>query len=79
MDQISNELQTCFSKVFPSLTPEQIQNANVDNVKEWDSLASATLLSLITETFAVDPDIEDYEHFTSFAGIRGYLERNVPA
>jgi len=79
MDRISTELQTCFSKVFPNLRPEEIQTASVSTVKEWDSLASATLLSLITETFEVDPEIEDYEQFTSFEGIRQYLETHVSA
>jgi acyl carrier protein len=73
MDQTERRLQTCFTKVFPELTAQQISNASVDSVAKWDSMASITLLSLVGEEFGTELDMDDFEQFTSYQGILDYL------
>jgi acyl carrier protein len=77
MDQTESRLQTCFTKVFPELTPEQITHASVDSVSKWDSMASITLLTLVGEEFGTDLDMDDFEQFTSYGGILEYLRTNT--
>jgi acyl carrier protein len=77
MDQTESRLQTCFTKVFPELTPEQIKQASVDSVGKWDSMASITLLTLIGEEFGTDLDMDDFEQFTSYRGFLEYLQNNT--
>ena len=77
MDQTESRLQTCFTKVFPELTPEQIADASVDSVGKWDSMASITLLTLVGEEFGTDLDMDDFEQFTSYQGILEYLRTNT--
>ncbi len=78
MDQIENRLQTCFSRVFPDLTPQQISGATVDSVQKWDSMAGITLLSLVGEEFGTELDMDDFEQFSSYQGIVDYLREHVP-
>jgi acyl carrier protein len=73
MDQISQRLEACFARVFPKLSPEEIRQANVERVAAWDSMASITLLSLIDEEFGVELNMDDFEQFTSFPKILGYI------
>jgi acyl carrier protein len=62
-------LETCFAQVFPNLDRNQIPSATAENVKEWDSIAQVTLLSLTGETFGLELDFEELESATSFAAI----------
>lgn len=77
MDQTESRLQTCFTKVFPELTRDEITHASVDSVAKWDSMASITLLSLVGEEFGTDLDMDDFEQFTSYEGILEYLRANA--
>jgi acyl carrier protein len=71
-------LVRCFAAVFPNLTPDQIPNASLENVAEWDSLASVTLVALLEQEFGAAIDIFDLPELTSFAKVQNYLsERNL--
>ena len=41
----TDRLVRCFAAVFPNVPAELIPLASVDNVPEWDSLASVTLVA----------------------------------
>ena len=77
MDQVSTKLQQCFSRVFSGLSPEQMQQASVDSVKNWDSMASITLLSLVSEEFGIEMDVDHFDEFTSYQGILAYLRQHA--
>jgi len=66
-------LISCFSSVFPALTREQILEASVDATKEWDSLASATLIAVLEQEFSIEVDLLDAPLLSSFASIEKYL------
>lgn len=75
MSDLSSRLETCFAGVFPDLTAEQIRNASVDNVAAWDSLATVTLLSVVTEEFDVELDMDELERYNSFESLLAALEQ----
>ena len=43
-------------------------------VGEWDSMASVTLIAMVSEEFAIEVAPEDYEKFVSYELILDYLE-----
>ena len=47
----------------------RVSSAGVETVKEWDSVAHVTLLSVIGEEFGLDVDFEQFEGATSFQAI----------
>lgn len=73
MSDLESRLSTCFSAVFPGLSPEAIARADIDSIPSWDSMATLTLTGLIEEEFQVSIDPRDRERLTSFALILGYL------
>jgi len=70
-------LVRCFSAVFPSLSPDQIVEADASNVTGWDSVASVTLFATIEEEFVVEIDIQDMKDLLSFERMLAYLERKA--
>ena len=72
MHDVKKRLATCFSAVFPELSPEEIEKSSACCVVSLDSLSAVTLLALIEEEFGIDLKVEDIESFASFEGI---LER----
>lgn len=72
-DSIDSRLTECFNAVFPSLTSEEIQRANSLSIPEWDSMATVTLVALVSEEFGVEMAPEDYNLATSFALLRDYV------
>jgi acyl carrier protein len=69
-----DRLQRCFSLVFPALDPNEISNASVASVADWDSISNINLLCLIEEEFEIEIRASDLENLTSFALILQYLE-----
>jgi acyl carrier protein len=69
MDPTTTRLRACFSRVLPRLTDEETLKARADEIPEWDSLATVTLLSLIEEEFGVTLDLDDFEETTSFQSL----------
>lgn len=78
MDQDVARLQKCFSKIFPGLSPEQIASASVGTVRAWDSLASVTLLTLVSEEFNLTMDMDRFEEFTSFESLLKHIRATTP-
>jgi acyl carrier protein len=77
MDTTVAKLEKCFLRVFPNLDSGMIQQASVDNVPKWDSVAQITLLTLIGEEFAIDVDFEEFEGATSFPAILDRLRHTL--
>ena len=72
LDQ-DERLIRCFASVFPTLTPEQIENASSDSVGVWDSLSSVTLAAVIQEEFNVEIEPDALPDLDSFRAFRDYL------
>jgi acyl carrier protein len=54
LSDIEVRLIRCFAAVFPGLSDDQIVSASVDTVEAWDSVAAATLVSVIEEEFGIE-------------------------
>src|SRR5262249_20316460 len=68
-------LRRCFAAVFPELPRDEIEQASIDTVAEWDSLASVTLLALLEEAFGIQISDLDLPDLRSFSSVRDYLRR----
>ena len=73
MVEQNDRLVRCFAAVFPNVRAEQIPDVSVDNVHEWDSLASVTLVALLEEEFGAQIDLFDLPELTSFKAVQNYL------
>ena len=74
MVELTERLVRCFAAVFPNVPAERIPEASVDNVPEWDSLASVTLIALLDQEFGVQIDFLDLPELTSFSAVQNYLD-----
>ena len=74
MVELTKRLVRCFAAVFPNVPAERIPEASVDNVPEWDSLASVTLIALLDQEFGVQIDFLDLPELTSFSAVQNYLD-----
>ena len=75
MDDLRVRLVTCFQAVFPSLSEIEIPAASSSSVRDWDSVASVTLLATVEEEFGVEIDPKDMTKLLSFQRLLAYLER----
>ena len=76
MDNLENRLVNCFSSVFPDLSEEQIRNASVQSVPEWNSLAAVTLVAVLQEEFGLQVNLADLPSLVSFAAVKNYVGNN---
>jgi acyl carrier protein len=74
MDQVTDRLRECFKEVFPDLSDEQIETADREEMSEWDSLATLTLLAVVEEEFGLQLDDEAIAKLTSFSAVRDLIE-----
>lgn len=74
MNDVQGRLSRCFAAVFSGLPESQIAIASVDTVKEWDSVAAATLITTIEEEFGVEFDMDAVGNLTSYKAIAEELE-----
>ena len=74
MNNFHSRLATCFFALFPDLDSAELEEASVETVPTWDSVASATLMSLIEEEFEIELDIEQIGMLNSFAGAKQVVE-----
>jgi acyl carrier protein len=79
MDNTQARLAKCFLAVFPEMTPEEVAGARTASVKNWDSVASVTLFSLIEEEFGTHLSLDALDDFNSFERILFHLERSFRA
>ena len=56
------------------LAPDEIPRASTTTVEAWDSVATATLVSLMQEEFGIQVAPEDLDCFVSFGEISAYLQ-----
>jgi acyl carrier protein len=73
MSDFQARLTTCFTTVFPKLREKEIPSATMATVEGWDSLATATLVTVLEEEFGVQVKPQDVEQMVSFRQILQYL------
>jgi acyl carrier protein len=78
MPDINSRLVDCFAVVFPGVPKDRIPAATQDSVKDWDSVAQITLLTLIDEEFGITTDIEAVQDLTSFRSLLDYVAGSAP-
>ena len=74
MDDVRARLEQCFLAVFPDLTPAEIPDASPATVEAWDSLANATLVSVIEEEFGIELPMEELAELASFSLLLDHLQ-----
>jgi acyl carrier protein len=75
MNDAPERLSRCFSSVFPKLSQNKIASASVETVEAWDSVAAATLMTVIEEEFGIEFQQDALEHLASYQSILGYLNQ----
>jgi len=76
MDDLEIRLVRCFSSVFPDLTVDQVHNASVKSLANWDSLTAVTLAAILQEEFRVPVNPTDLPELESFQTILNYIRRS---
>ena len=79
MLEVKVRLLECVSAVFPDLTIEEATHASKASIASWDSLATATLITVVEEEFDIQLDPEDMDEFISFDLIEDVVNRKVGA
>lgn len=75
MDDDKIRLTKCFAAVFPDLPAEEIEDATMDTVPSWDSIAMLTLCTVIEEELRVAIDPRDRVELGSFARMLDHVRR----
>jgi acyl carrier protein len=73
MAEIDDRLTRCFASVFPALSANELPNASVETVPDWDSLAAVTLVAVIEQEFDIQIDLMELPELTSYAAVLNYL------
>jgi acyl carrier protein len=73
MDDISSRLTQCFLTVFPDIDSRRIPGATSDTIKDWDSVAHISLLTVIDEEFGIETDMEGAGNLTSWQALLDYI------
>jgi len=73
MTMVKERLENCFIGVFPNLEPDEIESASVMSMKEWDSIATVTLLAVIEEEFGFKVPVEKLKQLDSFTSLLKYV------
>ncbi len=79
MADVRARLDRCFASVFPDLEPGELQTASPQTVAAWDSLAAATLVSVVEEEFELEIPPDDLENLVSYTALADYLEVRAEA
>jgi acyl carrier protein len=74
MDNVEARLLRCFSVIFPDLKENDLSNASMENVEDWDSVATVTLINVVEEEFDIQIALEDIEDVMSFSQFLNYLK-----
>ena len=78
-DSTRDRLTQCLAAYFSGLSVDEIPRASMATVGEWDSMASVTLIAIVSEEFGIEIAQEDYEKFVSYELILDYLENDPRA
>jgi acyl carrier protein len=76
MDNVHGRLATCFRAALPKYSGD-IAQAHPAAEKDWDSLATVTLLALIQEEFNIQIPAEALEQFGSFQTAENYIRTRL--
>jgi acyl carrier protein len=74
MADVRARLEQCFAAVFPDLPQDQIAQASTATVPAWDSLANATLVTVVEEEFGVEIPVEELSGLGSFELLLDFLQ-----
>jgi acyl carrier protein len=77
MNDIQSRLSQCFANVFPDVPASELPRTSMASLARWDSVAHITLLSAVSEEFALDLSPDDFEDLTSYSLILDYVERHA--
>ena len=77
MTDIDTPLKRCFISVFPALGGTDVTRAELTSVEGWDSIATATLLSVVCEEFDLPMDPDETESLTSYGGFRAWIVSRI--
>jgi acyl carrier protein len=75
MSELDDRLTRCFASVFPALSSEELHNASMETVPDWDSLAAVTLVAVLEQEFNTPIDMMDLPELTSYDTVRNYLQK----
>jgi len=70
---VAERLARCFSSVFPTLSAQQIHEAEVAPLVDSDSLAGVTLVAVIDQEFGLELDVEDLVAMGTFQKLEQFL------
>jgi acyl carrier protein len=73
MPDLDERLARCFRAVFPGLDEKTISTVHIEQVPEWDSLASVTLARVLEEEFGMPIDLLDFADLRGFQDVRQYI------
>jgi acyl carrier protein len=74
MDNPRERLITCFTAVFPALSPQEAPAATMDTVSTWDSTHHFLLMEVVEEAFGIQMPEEAVGEIDSFSGFENYLK-----
>lgn len=77
MIDTNDRLLRCFSSIFPTLTPDEIHAADIEQLVDTDSLAGVTLLAMIGQEFGIELSMADMLELRTFPKIQRYLQSAV--
>jgi len=77
MDDVRARLENCFLAVFPDLTPEQTTRASTATLPAWDSLANATLVTVVEQEFGTELPLDALGELNSFELLLEYLQTEL--
>jgi len=77
MTELSDRLKKCFSAVFPDLPFDRIQDASIETVLSWDSVAAVTLNAVVEEEFGIEIEADDIVDLTSFSVFLDYVNKKM--
>ena len=74
---VERQLDEIFMSIFPFLSEDLVRQVSMDSTREWDSLATLTLISLIEEDFGPVVDAEAPILFRSYRAVADYLHQAI--
>jgi acyl carrier protein len=73
MDDTTARLRRCFAAVFPDVGDGELETVSTSSLKEWDSIAGVTLVTVVEEEFGVQLPIDRIAEFDSYQRFRSFL------
>lgn len=77
VDHVDSRLARCFAAVFSDIAEADVADASVETRKDWDSLKSVILTTVVEEEFDVRIDPLDLPDLGSFRALSDYLRASL--